>query len=882
MRKRTFRPPLTPPDSGGEFRRGTDRGICRGISRRTNMLALMLMMPLLMLAQISGVVLDASDGGPVPYATVQYKGNRVSTIADGQGRFRIDRHNGWRLTISSVGYREQVINVSPQTQNQMTIRLAADNRTLTEVTIKSKKKSRYSRKDNPAVELMRKVIANKKKADLKRHDYYKYQNYQKIGLGLNDLKPETLEKGIFRRYPWLREQVDTSQYTDKMVLPLTVDEMVTEQLWRKDPKAERTIVKGTKSSGVNDLFQTGDILTTVMREVFADVDIYDDYILLMRHKFSSPIGRDAIPFYRYYITDTVYVGQDRCIHLDFLPNNQQDFGFRGQIYIIADTAYHYQVKRCELYIPRSSDVNWVESMQCMQEFERQPNGEWLLTIDDMIVELMLTDWIQKGVVTRTTRKTDFSFDPLPDERFKKKNPMQFEAGSDNRSDEFWAEHRQVEFTKSEAGMGGFLDHLEKLKGFKYAIFVLKALFENYLETGTRDNPSKFDVGPINTFISQNFYDGLRLRVGGQTTANLNPHLFAKGYYAYGTKTHENYYNAELTYSITPKQYLPQEFPVNHFTLSSKRDVALPSDKFAVTDKDNVFASFKVHDINKMLMYNTQRLAYEFETSTHWRFTADLKTERIDPIGELTFQPLAAGAEPLSHMRYTESTFGIRYAPEEKFVNTKQHRRTMNKDAWYIQLQHSVGYDRLLGGQYNYNYTELEWFRRTWLPMSWGKIDTRLRIGQQWNQVPWPLLPMPQTNLSYIVTPMLFNMVNNMEFLNDRYASLQFTWEMGGKLLNRIPLLRRMKMREIIEFKTLWGRLSDKNNPFLAENRDSQRLMVFPENSFVMDGRKPYMEWAVGVQNILSLIQVEYVHRINYLDLPTAAKHGIRFTITPTF
>jgi hypothetical protein len=852
------------------------------MNKRKNLLALLLITPLLMMAQISGVVLDASDGGPVPYATIQYKGNRVSTIADGQGRFRIDRHNGWRLTISSVGYREQVINVSPQTQNQMTIRLAADNRTLTEVTVKSKKKSRYSRKNNPAVELMRKVIANKKKADLKRHDYYRYQNYQKIGLGLNDLKPETLEKGIFKRYPWLREQVDTSQYTDKMVLPLTVDEMVTEQIYRKDPKAERTIVKGTKSSGVNDLFQTGDILTTVMREVFADVDIYDDYILLMRHKFSSPIGRDAIQFYRYYITDTVYVGQDRCIHLDFLPNNQQDFGFRGQIYIIADTTYHYQVKRCELYIPRSSDVNWVESMQCMQEFAQQDNGEWLLTIDDMIVELMLTDWIQKGVVTRTTRKTDFSFDPLPDERFKKKNPMQFEAGSDNRSDEFWAEHRQVEFTKSEAGMGGFLDHLEKLKGFKYAIFVLKALFENYLETGTRKKPSKFDVGPINTFISQNFYDGLRLRVGGQTTANLNPHLFAKGYYAYGTKTHENYYNAELTYSLTPKQYLPQEFPVNHFTLSSKRDVALPSDKFAVTDKDNVFSSFKVHDINKMLMYNTQRLAYEFETSTHWRFTADLKTERIDPIGELTFQPLAAGAEPLSHMRYTESTFGIRYAPEEKFVNTKQHRRTMNKDAWYIQLQHSVGYDRLLGGQYNYNYTELEWFRRSWLPMSWGKIDTRLRIGQQWGQVPWPLLPMPQTNLSYIVTPMLFNMINNMEFLNDRYASLQLTWEMGGKILNRIPLLRKMKMREIIEFKTLWGTLSDKNNPFLAENLGSSKLMVFPENSFVMDGHKPYMEWAIGVQNILSLIQIEYVHRINYLDLPTASKHGIRLTITPTF
>ena len=158
-------------------------------------MALLLMMPLMMLAQITGVVTDASDGGPVPYATVQYKGNRVSTIADGQGRFRIERHNGWRLTFSSVGYREQVLNVGPQTPAQMTIRLASDNRTLSEVTVKSKKKSRYRRKDNPAVELMRKVIANKKKADLKRHDYYRYQNYQKIAFALNDLKPETLEKG---------------------------------------------------------------------------------------------------------------------------------------------------------------------------------------------------------------------------------------------------------------------------------------------------------------------------------------------------------------------------------------------------------------------------------------------------------------------------------------------------------------------------------------------------------------------------------------------------------------------------------------------------------------------------------------------------------------
>ena len=842
------------------------------------------------MAQLQGVVVDAQDGGPVPYATVQYKGNNVAVKSDGQGRFKIDRHNGWRLTFSSVGYQEQVLNIGPQTPRQLTIRMAADNRKLGEVTVRSKKKSRYSRKNNPAVELMRKVIAAKKKTDLKQHDYFSYQNYQKITLGLNDLSEELLDKGIFKKYPWLKDQVEVSQYTDKRVLPLTVDEMVTEQIYRKDPQTERTIVKGTKASGVNDLFQTGDMLTTVMREVFADVDIYDDYMLLLRHKFSSPIGRDAIQFYRYYITDTVYVGPDRCIHLDFVPNNQQDFGFRGQLYILDDTTY--QVKRCELHIPRTSDVNWVEGLQCMQEFEQQPNGEWLLTIDDMVAELMVTDFITKAVVTRTTRLTDFSFDPLPKERFKGKWQTIVEPDADSRDDAFWDAHRQVEFTKSEHGMGNFLSHIEQLKGYREAIFVLKALFENYLETGSRERPSKIDVGPINTFISQNFYDGMRLRVGGQTTANLHKHLFLKGYYAYGTRTHNNYYNAELTWAFNRKRYLPQEFPVNNLTLLSRRDVSMPSDKYSQTDKDNVFASFKVHDIDKMLLYDAQKLQYEYETQNHLRYSASLKTERIEPRGELAFSSYSSSPSFMPHIRYTEVGLGLRFAPNERFVNTKQRRRVTNQDAWYVSLNHTMGIKHLIGGQYDYHFTEVEAYRRTWLPMSWGRIDTRLRAGVQWNVVPWPLLIMPQANQSYIIDYRQFNMINNMEFLSDRSASLMLTWEMGGKLFNRIPLLRRLKWREVLEFKTLWGTLSERNNPYAQAsslnaqasslNTQASSLMFFPAGSYWLDGKKPYYEFAVGVQNIFSLIQIEYVRRLNYLDMPTASKHGIRFVINPTF
>ena len=827
-------------------------------------------------AQIVGEVIDAEDGGPIPYASVVYRGNNVAARCDGQGRFSIERHNGWRLTFSSVGYQSQVINVGPSTQSKIVIRLKSDSQKLQEVLVKKKRNSRYRRKDNPAVELMRKVIAAKKKANIKHHDFYRYTNYQKITLGLNDVSPAMLDKGVFKKYPWLADQVEVSQYNDKLVLPLTVDETLTEHYYRKSPQKEKAVIVGQKSSGVNDLFQTGGILTTVMRDVFSDVDIYDDYVLLLRHKFSSPIGRDAIQFYRFYITDTLYVGPDQCIAVDFLPNNQQDFGFRGRVFILNDSSY--QVKRCELSIPRSSDVNWIEGMQCMQEFTRQENGEWLLTVDDMIVELMITDFITKALVTRTTRMTDFSFDPLTKKQMRG-GEREVMRGASNRDDAFWEQHRQVEFTKSERQMGSFLDHIEQLKGYKTAIFVLKALFENYLETGSRKQPSKFDVGPMNTVISQNFYDGLRFRLSGQTTANLLPNVFWRGYYAYGTRHREHYYNTELTYSFLKRDYLPQEFPLRNLTFSSKRDVALPADKYGKSDKDNVFSSFKVHDVDKMFMYNTQMLSFDYETSHHLRISTSLKAEKIAPIGDIYFLPMNSN-DLLPSIRTTEATLGLRWAPNEKFINTKQRRRTINQDAWVVSLQHSVGFNRLLGGQYKYNYTQFDYTKRTWLPMSWGRIDLKLRAAAQWNQVPYPLLVIPQANLSYILDYAQFNTMNNMEFLTDRYVSLMLNWEMGGKLFNRIPLLRKLKWREVAEFKTMWGKLMDKNNPELSPN--DPLLMKFPVGSYPIDSNRPFMEYAVGVQNIFNLLQIEYVHRLNYLDLPTAYKHGIRLVLNPTF
>ena len=829
--------------------------------------------------QITGEIVDFTDGGPIPYASAMYRGNKSAVSSDGQGRFSIERHNGWKLTVSSVGYVPQVININSKTPAHLVVRLKPDTRQLQEVTVKSKRSSKYSRKNNPAVELMKKVIAAKKRTNLKNHDFYQYNNYQKIMFGLNDLTAPDIEAKTFKKHPWLLDQIEVCQYNNKLVLPLSVDETLTQKLYRKDPHSEKDIIKGQNSTGVNELFQTGDILNTVLKDVFTDIDIYDDQVRLFQFPFTSPIGRDAIQFYRFYITDTIMVGDDRCIHLDFTPNNQQDMGFRGQIYVLDDSSY--QVKRCELTIPKTSEVNWVENMQCLQEFTKLDSGEWVLTTDDMFVELMAAKFLSKFIVVRTTRRTDYSFDEIAKPLLRGKKPVLKDAYAEMRDDNFWNEYRQVDLTKSESSMDSFIKHIEELKGFKYAIFGLKALIENFVETGDKDHPSKVDIGPVNTIISQNFYDKWRLRASAQTTANLHPHIFLKGYVARGMESHQNYYSGEVTYTFNKPGYLPREFPKQAITFQSMRDVALPSDKFIQTDKDNMFTSFKVTKIDKMFLYNRQALNFDYEQEWGFKVFAEAKTERVSPIGEIALERLSDHTQ-LDHIRYTEATIGLRYAPGETFINTKQHRWPINLDAPVFRLQHTMGMKGVLGGQYNYNFTEGEIYKRVWMPMNWGKLDMRLKFGAQWNQVPYPLLIMPVANLGYILEDQTFNLINNMEFLNDRYASLMLDWDLNGKIFNRIPLLKRLKWREWLSLKCLWGNLTDKNNPFLAQNQGSDVLMLFPEGCHIMDPKRPYWEASFGIHNILKLVHVEYVRRFSYTSLPSANKWGIRFMIRTTF
>jgi len=861
-------------------------------------------------AQVTGKVVDSKTRQPLDYVNVYYEGKNCGEMTDEHGRFVIKEDSAWtEITVTTMGYVTQVIKLKPIGHNKnMVIKLEPEARTLAEVTVSAKRR-KYSRKNNPAVELMRKVIAHKDSTNLRSKDFYTYTKYEKMTFSLNEFTEKIFDQEEGKPFAFLKDHVETCPETGKLILPVIVQETVGQHFYRKSPKSEKTLIKAQNDRGVNELINTGEIVTTMLKDVFTDVDIYQNECRLLQYPFKSPIADNAISFYRYYLQDTLRIENDSVIDVGFVPNNPQDFGFSGHLYILKDSTY--AVRRVELTIPRRSDVNFVENMMISQDLTLLPTGERVCKNNDMIVELGLTNWLQKLMVQRTIRNYDYAFEEIPKQVFKSiKGDVKIEPDAKMQSEDYWNQFRQVELTESESQMGSFLEKIQNIKGFKWVMFGAKALIENFIETAKTTDKNKFDFGPINTIVSYNDYDRLRYRISGFTTAHLCPNFFIDGYAALAphSKMHSTYVYGMLkaTYSFNKKAYLHREFPRKNIYFQYYNDITDPYTKFMTTDKDNMFMAFKSSKVDQFYHTKEHKIAFDFEWEDGMKFYAHYLNTRNQAVDRLFFQPLGTGtAENIAaghatndaqywNNKMTTSEFKamITFEPGATYINTKKHRWKVNMDAPVFFVSHTMGVKGFLGGDYDYNVTEAGIYKRFWLG-SWGKIDTDLKGGIQWNKVPYPLLIHPVANNSFILQDFQFNLISTWEFLNDRYASLMCSWDMNGKIFNRIPLLKKLKWREWIGFNVLWGQLTDKNNPAKSNFTDSD-LWYFPghfnadgtyhNNTLVMETNKPYVEAVIGVHNIFKLFHVVYVRRLTY----TGAKYnnpnlnGVRFIFRMSF
>ena len=368
--------------------------------------------------QIKGVVTDSVTHEPLMYISVYYQDKReMGTVTNIDGEYKLDaRRNGGTLIFSSIGYVSKTVKVGSGNQT-VNVKLSPDDVMLTEVVVKPQKE-KYSRKNNPAVEFMKKVIEHKKAQVLEVNDYYQYDKYEKMKMSINDLTPENLERGIYKKYSFLKDQVEVSETTNKLILPISVQETASQTIFRKDPESKKTIIKGKNSNGIEEFFSTGDMLGTVLKDVFADINIYDDVIRLLQQRFVSPICNNAISFYKYYLMDTLMVDKRECVHLTFVPQNSQDFGFTGHLYVLKDSTY--AVQKCTMNLPKKSGVNFVNRMDIVQQYEQLPNGNWVLADDDMTVDLSWSSNKTAGglQVERTTKYSNYKFDPIEQRLFR--------------------------------------------------------------------------------------------------------------------------------------------------------------------------------------------------------------------------------------------------------------------------------------------------------------------------------------------------------------------------------------------------------------------------------------------------------------------------------
>lgn len=729
------------------------------------------------------------------------------------------------------------------------------------------KKEKYSKKGNPAVDLMRRVRSYQKYGDPKLSDWYGYDQYDKTTLGLLDFPQSYVEKN-----PYLADYVDTTSHGRRRVLDLIIKERSASTLYSDHGSNRKTVVAGRRSEGIDEAFDDGNI-QTMLEEVLREVDIYDNDVTLMANRFVSPLSAIGADYYKYFITDTLDVEGTRCVQLTFTPRNPESFSFMGNLYVeLGDTTGF--VRKVSMKVPRTINLNYVDNLYIDQIYEKDSEGKRHKTKDDMSVDICLIPGTQRFYGRRITRYDNFSDVKREDLSYAYSSPgdnIEVDESA-SRTDDFWSEKRIVPLSKAESQMGTLMARLREKPFFYWAEKTLVVLVGGYVKTG---NPSKFDFGPVNTLISTNTVEGVRLRGGGMTTANLNPHWFAKGYVAYGTRDKVWKYKGELEYSLIKKKYHSREFPVNGIRGTYMYDLDMIGQHYLFTNTDNIFLSWKRRPSDLVTYRRLARIEYNLELRNQLSFSVWGEHIRQEATRWLPF--IDGMDQSFRSYRQTSLGFSIRYAPGEKFVQEKSVRIPINLDAPIIQLTHEWGPKGFLGAEFTTNRTELSVQKRWWFS-AFGYADVILKGGMIWSQVQYPALMWPNANLSYTIQPESYSLMNPMEFAIDKYASWDLTYWGNGVLFNRVPGIKKAKLREVVSFKGIYGGLSDRNNPSLHQD-----LYRFPADCDArIMGRKPYMEISAGVDNIFTILRVDYVWRLSYRDTPAADLDGLRIALHFTF
>ncbi|GAB2538979.1 DUF5686 and carboxypeptidase-like regulatory domain-containing protein [Spirosoma aerophilum] len=822
---------------------------------------------------VSGIIIDGANNQPLPYANIVFVGTTIGTTTNDKGAYTLSASGNYsKVAISFIGYRTITKNITPGSSQQLNVRLESDSQQLNEVVIRSGKRERYRNKNNPAVELIRNVISHKEQNQIGHYAYASFEEYDKLQFSLSSLSSKVTERKIFQKYRFLLNNRDTTTLPGKSLLPVYLEEKVADNYYRRNPEKEKVIVKAKKRVDFGQYFDNNG-LSLYLNRMYSKVDIYSNSIFLMTNQFLSPIANSAPTFYQYFLGDTVTVGNTRLVGLTFVPRNATDMLFQGKMYVTLDS--NFAVQRINLTVNPKINLNWVRELQIRQQFEQNSDGRYYLSKSDLLADFGISKGKGGGIFgQRTLSYRNYKTDEVHPDEFYSGQPQVVQADAATKSDQFWQTSRHDSLSSAESKVYTNIDSLKRMPSFRRTMETLTFLLAGYKSFGA------FEVGPANTFYSFNPVEGFRLRLGGRTTPELSKRYYAETYAAYGFRDQRWKYFLSGTYSINNKSIY--QFPQNYVRASFQRDTKIPGQELQFVQEDNFLLSFKRGVNDKWLYNDTYRIDYVHEFENHFSYSIGFKNWQQAPAGALQFKLVDDNENTPSHSVITsEFSVETRWAPNEQFFQGKIYRVPIVGRYPVYTLRFTAGVKGLLNGEYNYQNLTGSISKRFMLSQL-GYSNVTVQGGYTFGQVPFPLLTIHRANQTYAYQLNSYNLMNFLEFVSDHYASLSVDHSFNGFFFNKVPLLKKLKWREAVSFKALYGGLRDQNNP-----RENPSLYQFPVNALGMPTtytltKTPYIEASAGVANVFKFFRIDLVKRFNYLDHPNVSQWGIRARATFDF
>lgn len=823
---------------------------------------------------------ERGDTMPVYMARLQWLHTSVGAYTGVDGAYRLPVAGTDTLIVRYSFYQPDTVVISGKKRQRDFI--ISTSQALKEVVVSKRRKPKYVRKGNPAVELVEKVIRNKDKYRIDAADCYKSKCYKKMVMTFGRFDMDFQKNGFNRQFAFLEKYMDTVPEDNVPVLTLSLRETLSDRYYQKSPKRAVSYLLARRMQGADEVLDD-EGLGPNLEAMFTEVNIFDNDIELMLNKFVSPLSATlATVYYHYFITDTVEVDGVSCVELSFAPVNSRTFGFTGRLYIVNDTTY--ALKRYAVNVPVDINMNFVRQLQIEQEFEREEGGLWAPKTSKTFASFSLVKRKKSRHVYVTQNTLWYQYElgvTLPD------SVAALLSGGEAVSPDVtkyksgrWKKMRPLPLTAKESFIDSLSAELRRLPMFKALEKAAEIVATGYIATAKDRKRSRFDIGPVYNMVSYNPTEGLRLRLGGMTTARMHDRWFMSGYLAFGCRDLRLKYNVTVTHSFVPKERHINESPRHALTFSHTYDMEMPGQSYGYMDRDNLLMSYNVGDpeVNAQYVRRT-RLHYQHEWPSRFSIDTWLQYEDNEATGTLRYWQINRDgtASRVGSFRDMEWRLQLRWAPGERVYNNqsgKDNLIRMAKNAPVFLLTHTAG---IMDDRIWYNRTDFSLEKRFWLS-AFGHIDATLQAGIVWDAVPFPKLYVPHSNQSLFLTSNSFCLMKPMEFIMDKYVGVYATYYLKGWIFNRIPLWNRLNLREVISFSGVYGGLSAKNIPGPA----NPGLYQFPDGCGQM-GKVPYMEITAGVENIFHVLRIDYVRRLTYTQgLGKWGKNGVRLSLRISF